>query len=227
MSTPDDNFIACLAETLRQECPKPEDWSNARNYSNDAHDPGGETMCGITQREYSAWRLRHALPSQHVRLLSREEGIAIYRGYWLPYCPMLPRGLDLQLFDESVNAGLHAAIEILQDALGIASDGVWGPQTAKAVAITNVEQLVQRYTICRHARYRRTRGYEYFHVDWDRRCNEIGAAALVMMRGAANVERTAANVAPAIAFTTPMSGTVPDKFAEFLRSLSSALGDRR
>src|SRR5690348_13170891 len=125
----DDRFHICLPFTLAQECPRPNDWSNPRNFSNDAHDPGGETMCGIIQREYTAYRKSKGLPSRDVRQLTREEGEEIYESsYWLPGCPKLP-GLDLCYFDEAVNAGPHTATVLLQRTLGVGDDGLWGPLT--------------------------------------------------------------------------------------------------
>src|SRR5882672_2539458 len=106
-----DRFFLCLPFTLAQECPFPKDWTNSKNFSNDAHDPGGETMCGITQREYDRYRKSCDLVCKDVRKLDPTEGMVIYRqGYWNPHCDSLPPGLDLQFFDASVTEGcLEAA----------------------------------------------------------------------------------------------------------------------
>jgi len=130
MSEPIDlaRFKECLPFTLAQECPLPNDWSNPRNLSNDAHDPGGETMCGITQREYAAYRKARGLPVKDVRKITQAEGEDIYDGsYWMPDCPTLPAGLDLCVFDASVNEGPVQANKILKVTLGITADGEWGP----------------------------------------------------------------------------------------------------
>jgi len=179
----DDRFHACLPITLKQECPHPEDWNNPRNFSNDAHDPGGKTMCGIIQREYDIYRKHKGLPARDVRQLTRDEGEEIYdNSYWLPECPKLPPGLDLQFFDEAVNAGPHAATKILQQALEIEADGTWGPSTSLAVrGIFNPTRVVNLYTVKREAYYRSLSGYRYFGKDWIRRAQEIGAEALKMV----------------------------------------------
>ena len=175
-------FHACLPFMLVQECPHPGDWSNLRNFSDDAHDPGGKTMCGITQREYDHYRKTHGLPVRDVRRLTQQEGVDIYDSvYWLPDCPMLPAGLDLCFFDSAVNQGTHEAIRILQVALGVANDGVWGPQTDAAVkSITNVAAVINAFTQRREAVYRGSRGFAYFGTGWLRRAKEIRAAALKM-----------------------------------------------
>ena len=179
----DPRFLACWPFTLIQECPVPGQWNNMRNFSNDAHDPGGETMCGIIQREYDIYRKSKGLPLQDVRHLTRDEGADIYyNSYWLPECPKLPAGVDLQFFDEAVNAGPGAATLILQKSLGIKADRVWGPKTEAAVkAITNSYAVISAFTGYRQAYYRALRGFQYFGKDWIRRAVEIGAEAIKMI----------------------------------------------
>lgn len=177
-----DRLPLCLPFTLAQECPFPNDWSNPRNFSNDAHDPGGKTMCGIIQREYDAYRKSKSLPVQDVRSISLAEGTDIYRNcYWLPHCPNLSPGLDLVFFDAAVNEGSLEAIKILQHALHVANDGRWGPQTDRAVASSyDARAVIADFTARREAVYRMMAGFKYFGTDWERRSAEIGAASLKM-----------------------------------------------
>lgn len=178
-----DRFHICLPYTLAQECPYPKQWSNPHNFSNDAHDPGGKTMCGIIQREYDTYRKRKGLPVRDVRLLTQDEGEEIYEAsYWLPECPKLPPGLDLCFFDEAVNAGPHAAIVLLQRVIGVGDDGMWGPLTDLAVRGTHdVRDAVKSYTAHREQYYRGLRGFPYFGKGWLRRSEEIRTAALTMV----------------------------------------------
>jgi lysozyme family protein len=179
----DARFDICWPYTLIQECPFPNDWGNIRNFSNDPHDPGGETMCGIIQREYDIYRKSKGLPLQDVRHLTRDEGADIYyNSYWLPECPKLAPGLDLCFFDEAVNAGPHAATKILQRALGISADGLWGVQTEMAVmSVQDVLATIKSFTQFREAYYRALSGFRFFGRDWIRRSEEIGAEALKMV----------------------------------------------
>jgi lysozyme family protein len=165
---------------LAQEAPHPQDWTNPSNFSNDPHDPGGATMCGIIQTEYDDWRKAHGLPVRPVRELTQEEGSAIYRGnYWMPHCPILPAGLDLQFFDSAVNQGTEEATKILQVALQISSDGDFGPLTTAACSgCEDIEGVVAAFTARRLAVYKESRGFQYFGSDWTRRATEIGNAAL-------------------------------------------------
>ncbi len=185
--SPADRFSICLPFTLAQECPEPENWSSPRNFSNDAHDPGGETMCGITQREYDIDRKRDGLPCRDVRQITQEEGEEIYQqSYWFPHCPDLPPGLDLQFFDASVNEGCTEAVRILQHVFEIEVDGVWGPQTALEASDAGgsaalARHLIEGFTKRRQQVYRASKGFPYFGKDWERRASEIGATALKMV----------------------------------------------
>lgn len=181
-----DRFAICLPFTLAQECPLPNDWSNPRNFSDDAHDPGGKTMCGIIQREYDLYRKAKGLDTQDVRLISEDEGDDIFdEHYWMPYCPRLPIGMDMQFFDAAVNMGTTEAVKILQYSLGINNDGLWGQQTNDAVAaISDVPQAVNKFTTRRMAVYRQMKGFPYFGRDWINRADQIGATALKMAAGA-------------------------------------------
>lgn len=164
----DPDFEKCLPDTLVQE----------GGYSNDPHDPGGMTMYGIIQREYDAKRRAWGLPTQWVKNISADEYRTIYyTDYWLPYCPKLPAGLDLEFFDLAVNGGPHRAIITLQRVLGIAADGQWGPITDEAVktliAAGNIPKAVVDYKVQREAFYRSLGTFRYFGTDWIRRSEEI------------------------------------------------------
>jgi lysozyme family protein len=177
-----DRFSICLPYTLKEECPDSIDWRDPKNFSDDAHDPGGETWAGITNREYAVWLKAHALPVQDVRNITQAQGFQIYHdSYWMPDCPKLTAGLDLEFFDTSVNEGPVEAIKILQFSLGITADGTWGPQTEAAIgAITDRAAIVNKFTARREAVYRMTKGFQYFGKDWIGRAQRIGAAAAAM-----------------------------------------------
>lgn len=179
---PIDRFPVCLPFVLAQECPQPNIWSSLRNFSDDSHDPGGKTMCGITQREYDAFRKHKGEAVQDVRQISQDEGEEIYQdNYWMPQCPRLPPGLDLCLFDEAVNAGPFEAIKILQQALGIRADGIWGAETDMAVrGIFNLPVIIANFTRARLAYYQSLPGYTYFGNGWTSRTRAIGTQALRM-----------------------------------------------
>lgn len=170
----DTRFDACLPDILRQE----------GGYSNDAHDPGGMTMQGIIQREYDLKRRQWGLPTQWVKKISPEEMRTIYyTDYWNPYCPRLPRGLELEFFDLAVNGGQHRAVITLQRALSISDDGQWGLQTQNAVAAsftTGISKVIEDFKVERERFYRSLGTFRFFGKDWIRRSEEIAEEATKM-----------------------------------------------
>lgn len=182
-NTPDyQTFLADWPNTLAQEGPYPNDWTNPKNFSNTPGDPGGATMDGIIQTEYNLFRVAQGEPVQSVRLITQTEGAYIYYSrYWLPHCPSVPSGLKLSLFDSNVNEGPGEGTRILQFAVGANVDGVWGPETNKAVAaITNVVAVINAFTARREAVYQETSGFGRFGADWIRRAVEIGRQSLAL-----------------------------------------------
>lgn len=181
-----DRMLICLPFVLAQECPFPNNWSNPHNFSNDAHDPGGKTMCGIIQREYDIDRKSRGESPRDVRKITQDEGYAIYeKSYWLPECPMLPPGMDLSFFDESVNTGPHEAIKILQRCVNAKPDGEWGPETEKMITTLNnpdaVGKAIEEFAVQREAYYHSLRGFAFFGNDWMRRSQTIRAQSRVMV----------------------------------------------
>lgn len=175
----DPKFEKCLPDTEAQEGVP---WTSGpmpnRAYSNDIHDPGGKTGEGIIQREYDLKRRQWGLPTQWVKLMSKDEERTIYyTDYWLPYGPKLPAGLDLECFDECVNEGSHRAIILLQVALRVHADGVFGQQTEAAIKASDVIPLIDKYKVAREAFYHGLANFKYFGGDWIRRSETIDKQA--------------------------------------------------
>lgn len=183
----DPAFERCLPDTLKEEGPVPNDLRDPRNYSNDAHDRGGMTMDGIIQREYDRWRVAQGLPTRWVKNIDPDEVRTIYREeYWLPHCPNVPAGLDLCLFDTNVNNGVHAGVLLLQRTLGITADGIFGNETATAVAALkgdsrDLQLMIGRFYAARRSYYLSLPGARYYGNDWLRRDLHIEQEALAMV----------------------------------------------
>lgn len=87
-----------------------------------------------------------AYPNLDIVALSLEEAKAIYfADYWTKAgCDLLDPGLALIVFDAAVNNGVGAAVRWLQAAVGVAADGVIGPNTRAAIERANpLEALVE------------------------------------------------------------------------------------
>ena len=176
----DPEFDKILPFTEIQEGPVP--WVSgaapAKDFSNDAHDPGGATEEGIIQNEYNRKRRQWGLPIQSDRLMSKDEERTIYfTDYWMPYCPFIPVGLNQEFFDLNVNGGESRAVKELQLVLGIPADGLWGPQTQQRVtdlgASGNVMAAIKAYAAKREVFYESLSTYRYFGADWSRRTKVI------------------------------------------------------
>lgn len=167
-----DRFLICLPFTLKQE----------GGNSNDPHDPGGRTHEGITQREYDLYRRGKGMLLQSDYLASEAEVQDIYlKGYWLPHCPDLAPGVDLSFFDQCVNEGPLEAIKLLQRALEVPCDGMFGPMTDLALRGSEDAQLIKAYAFYREGYYRSLKTYVYFGKDWIRRTQEIEVASAAMV----------------------------------------------
>jgi len=139
-----DNFAPSLAAVLKSE----------GGNDDDPVDRGGRTSRGITQREYTAWLMERGRHDQDVWTASTSDISTIYHDeYWNPYCDNIPKGIDYDFFDLSVNHGPGKAIQLVQRALGVADDGRIGPVTRDALARANPKALIPKITAVRKAYY--------------------------------------------------------------------------
>jgi lysozyme family protein len=103
------------------------------------NDAGGITRFGVSSKAH---------PDVDVLNLTRLGAFAIYHArYWLVLqADKLPRGLDLAVYDASVNMGTATAVRMLQRVLRVEADGIMGPETLAAVrAFRPQSELRARY----------------------------------------------------------------------------------
>lgn len=124
-------------------------------YVNDPDDSGGATNHGITGHTYDSYRDSLKLPRQSVQLLTDADTAKIYEEmYWVPAkCPQMPDKLAIAHFDTAVNCGVTSAIKMLQRAVGVEDDGVYGAITAAEITHQG-DALIIPYLDERRARYR-------------------------------------------------------------------------
>lgn len=163
------SFDAALACVLRHE----------GGYSDHPDDPGGATMMGITRATLSRWR-GQAVSKDEVLTLTRAEAAEIYRArYWHAVGgDLLPRGLDLAVFDFAVNSGPSRAIRALQQVLGVTIDGRIGRETLGAVQTGDAPVLIAALCANRIAFLKRLSTFATFGRGWMRRVHEVEQASL-------------------------------------------------
>jgi lysozyme family protein len=89
-------------------------------YANHPSDPGGKTMNGITEAVFHKWLRDNGLPLRQVRTITDTETDKIYKeNYWDPAnCERLFPGVDLSVYDASVNSGVSRGKKWLQQSIG-------------------------------------------------------------------------------------------------------------
>ncbi|MBO1361450.1 hypothetical protein J2D73_16820 [Acetobacter sacchari] len=201
------NLQPCLSFTLTEEggyqrlSGDPGNWYRGRLIG---------TNMGISAVTLAAW-LRRGVEISDMRDLTVETASAIYRqNYWQEVRgDTLPSGLDLMGFDYGVNAGVGASLSalsdsavagvayqamnmgrsrlrVLQDRLGVTTDGIYGPITSSALAESQPGQQVARILYVsrlQERRYRSLDGFPQFGAGWLARLARRQARALELFDG--------------------------------------------
>src|SRR5262245_5934212 len=150
------NVKDCLEETLKWE----------GGYSNHPKDPGGKTQWGIIQRVYNSYRRLKEQTPRDVRKITRQEMEEIYKEfYWdKVYGDKLPIGLDLAVFDFTVNSGPVQATKDLQRTLNavegrnLVVDGHFGGATLDAATqLHDLSAFINAYQDRRGGFFRKLR----------------------------------------------------------------------
>lgn len=148
-------------------------------YSNDPGDPGGPTNWGITIWDARLYWKRDST-ALDVRRMPREVALQIYKSkYWdKVHGDELPAGVDYVVFDYAVNSGLGRAIPALQRAVGVPADGVYGPQTAAAVAKADPITVINQISDARLSFLHRLRTWRLFGRGWGPRVDRVRHASI-------------------------------------------------
>ena len=141
----DELFLKMIPIILNNECGK------TNGYVNDKDDNGGETIFGVTRKYYpfmKIWTSIDMLPlikDKKAYKPTEEEMEEIFQVYYKNYYKPCNinlfenKELGLHVFDMAVNAGVKAAVKLLQRLLRITPDGICGKQT---IATANVKTRV-------------------------------------------------------------------------------------
>lgn len=131
-------------------------------YVNNREDPGGETHWGISKRSY---------PDLDIKAMTRDEAKAIYRrDFWdRIHGDEMHDGVAFQAFDFAINSSIETAVRKLQNAVGVADDGHWGPISRAAVAAMSESDVIMRFVAERLDYWTRLTGWPTFGKGWTRR----------------------------------------------------------
>ena len=178
-----DEFNRCLAFTLREE----------GGYVDNASDPGGATNMGITLATLRDWVGDPDLQRYSVETLTEQAAAGIYcANFWNRLrCDALPAGVDLMVFDFSVNTGCQTAARLLQRAAGLSGDevdGCIGPFTLRHAAAMAPTAMLDALRSAQQTRYEATEGFAIFGRGWLARTERRFAAAneMITAQGAAS-----------------------------------------
>lgn len=108
--SPTEKFRRCDAVTAAWE----------GGYVDHPRDPGGPTDRGVTQAVYDDWRQKRGLPRKSVKGITAAEAEALFFSqYWEPCgCERLAAGVDLAIYDASVNSGVSRGRKWLLASIG-------------------------------------------------------------------------------------------------------------
>ena len=93
----------------------------------------------------------------------------------------LPAGISYLLFDFAVNAGVGRSIKTLQSAIGVTSDGGFGPMTMAAVQAIDPKELIERFSQAKEDFYRSLQTFATFGRGWLNRVADVKLKATSMI----------------------------------------------
>lgn len=124
-------------------------------------DPGGETKFGISKRSY---------PYLEIQNLTLQQAKVIYRrDFWDPLGADAHPAIRFQAFDYAVNSGISTAIRKLQQVIGVADDGIFGPRSRAALAAMPVSDVLMCYLAARIEFMTKLKDWPHYGAGWANR----------------------------------------------------------
>ena len=114
-------------------------WEGGGKLHNVSGDTGGQTIWGIA---YNKNKQHFDSIQDHANTTKEEAAAFAFVEYYLPLKPaFLPCKTKLYAFDIAYNMGVGRAKTFIQKAIGVPADGIFGPQTEKAMSKLTVDEL--------------------------------------------------------------------------------------
>jgi lysozyme family protein len=149
-------------------------------FTDNPKDPGnhlpdgreGCTMLGCTQTNWEKY-IGHQVTKEDMKLLKKEDVKPLYKkDYWdAVRADDLPVGMDYAAFDFAINAGPAASRKMIQRAIGVTADGVFGPATMKA--INEADNFIEKFSQAKTNFYKSLKTFDTFGVGWLKRVAEV------------------------------------------------------
>lgn len=148
----------------------------------DKNDPGNWTHGKIGQGQLNGTKYgisAAAYPDLDIKGLALEKAKMIYYSdYWMAaHCDEMKWPLSLVVFDCAVNQGTGAAIKHLQSALGVSSDGQFGPGSRNALKAKDASEAAVALLRVRAESYRKMRQFDLYGAGWMNRLFRVALAA--------------------------------------------------
>ena len=159
-------------------------------FTNDQRDSGnhlpdgrqGSTMLGCTQANWEAY-VGHQVTQDDMKKLTKDDVKPLYKkNYWDAVMgDSLPSGLDYAAFDFAINAGSNASRKMVQIAVGVNNDGIFGPATLKAIQNADAKDVLGKFTSAKIKFYQSLSNFDVYGKGWLKRCADVQQIANEMI----------------------------------------------
>ncbi len=143
-------------------------------YTDDPNDRGNWTSGKVGEGELKGTKFgisAMSYPNLDIKNLTLDEAQTIYfNDFWVKNgIDQLPKAMQYQMFDASINHGFRNATKMLQRAVDVADDGIIGKNTMKAVGQYDQLNLVLLFNNERLKFYTEIRTWSQYGKGWARR----------------------------------------------------------
>ena len=159
-------------------------------FTNDQRDKGnhlpdgreGCTMLGCTQANWENFIGKKVTQDDMKQLIPDDVKPFYKNSYWdAVKGDELPIGVDYLAFDFAINAGSYQSRKLIQTALEVSNDGIFGPATLNAIQNADAEDLIKKFTEAKIKFYQNLSNFSVYGVGWLKRCSDVQLVALKMI----------------------------------------------
>lgn len=143
-------------------------------YQDDYHDRGNWTTGKIGQGQLNGTKYgisAMSYPNEDIKNLTLARAKEIYyRDFWSRFQgDSIHSAVAYQLFDAAVNHGPGNAVRMLQRAIDVADDGVFGPHTAGVLELFGVDDALMKFNAERITFFTKLSTFDRYGRGWMRR----------------------------------------------------------